>query len=328
MPRPVELSAVVPVYNEEAGIAELHRRLGSVLQGLGLSYEIVLVNDGSRDRTPVLLDELASSDPTVRAVHFSRNFGHQAAVAAGLAHSRGQAIVVLDADLQDPPELISDLVARWREGWQIVYAQRSRRVGEPLSKRFFAWAFYRVARGLTDLDLPTDTGDFCLMDRVVVDLLNRMPERNRYIRGLRAWVGFRQTAVSFERAERFAGKVKYTFRKSLALALNGIFSLSKAPLRAATWLGLTISACSFLLALWAIYVRLTGGFTVPGWASTVVIMLFLGGVQLLTIGVIGEYLGRVYDEVKQRPLYVVARVSENASTHAGADAREVAVVGH
>jgi dolichol-phosphate mannosyltransferase len=180
---------------------------------------------------------------------------------------------------------------------------------------------------MTDVDLPTDTGDFCLMDRVVVDLLNRMPERNRYIRGLRAWVGFRQTAVPFERAQRFAGDVKYTFRKSFGLALNGIFSLSKAPLRAATWLGVTISAFSFVMALWALYVRLTGGYTVPGWASIMVIMLFLGGVQLLTIGVIGEYLGRVYDEVKQRPLYVVARVSEAESSSGPAPYREVAVAG-
>jgi dolichol-phosphate mannosyltransferase len=205
---------------------------------------------------------------------------------------------------------------KWREGWQIVYAQRRKRRGEPLTKRFFAWSFYRVVRRMTEMELPTDTGDFCLMDRVVVDLLNRMPERNRYIRGLRAWVGFRQTAVQFDRAERFAGDVKYTFSKSLGLALNGIFSLSKVPLRAATWLGITISAASFLLAVWALYVRLTGGYTVPGWASTVVIMLFLGGVQLLTIGLIGEYLGRVYDEVKQRPLYVVARITESRASSA------------
>lgn len=322
----LELSAVVPIFNEEAGIAELHRRLRGVLQGLGVAYEMVLVNDGSRDGSAGLLDDLARTDPTVRAIHFSRNFGHQAAVAAGLAHSRGRTVVVLDADLQDPPELIEGLLAKWREGYQIVYAQRTRRQGEPLSKRLFAWGFYRVVRGMTDVELPTDTGDFCLMDRAVVDLLNSMPERNRYIRGLRAWVGFRQTAVPFERAERFAGDVKYTFRKSLGLALNGIFSLSKAPLRAATWLGLTISAASFILALWAIYVRLTGGFTVPGWASTVVIMLFLGGVQLLTIGVIGEYLGRVYDEVKQRPLYIVARVSENPA--ARSEPRKAVVASH
>ena len=328
MPGQVELSAVVPIYNEEAGIAELHRRLRGVLAGLGASFEMVLVNDGSRDGSAGLLDDLARTDPTVRAIHFSRNFGHQAAVAAGLAHSRGRAVVVLDADLQDPPEVIEGLVEKWREGYQIVYAQRTGRQGETLNKRFFAWSFYRVVNGMTDVEIPTDTGDFCLMDRQVVGLLNSMPERNRYIRGLRAWVGFRQTAVPFERAQRFAGEVKYTFRKSLGLALNGIFSLSKAPLRAATWLGLTISAFSFAMALWAIYVRLTGGYTVPGWASTVVIMLFLGGVQLLTIGVIGEYLGRVYDEVKQRPLYVVARVTESDASAQATESREVAVAGH
>ncbi len=312
-PQPVVLSAVVPVYNEEGGLAELHRRLTAVLGGLDLGYELVLVNDGSRDRSAELLDQMARRDSAVRVVHFSRNFGHQAAVAAGLAHARGEAVVVLDADLQDPPELIADLLARWREGYHIVYAKRRKRRGEPLSKRFFAWAFYRVVRSMTDVELPTDTGDFCLMDRQVVDLLNRMPERNRYIRGLRAWVGFRQTAVEFDRAQRFAGDVKYTFRKSLGLALNGIFGLSKAPLRLATWLGLSISAGSFLMAIWAVYQKLSGGYTVPGWASIVVILLFLGGVQLLTIGVIGEYLGRVYDEVKQRPLYVVSRTSGDAT---------------
>jgi dolichol-phosphate mannosyltransferase len=305
----IELSAVVPVFNEAEGLYVLHDRLRTVLRSTGLTYEIVLVNDGSRDASPELLDELAKSHPEVRVVHLSRNFGHQAAVAAGLAHCSGTAVVVLDADLQDPPELIRGLVARWREGFQIVYAQRQRREGEPASKRFFAWIYYRVVRRLADVDLPVDAGDFCLMDRVVVDQLNAMPERHRYIRGLRAWVGFRQTAVPFERAARHAGEVKYTFRKSLALALNGIFSLSTAPLRAATWLGLIISAGSFGLALWAVYRKLSGGFTVPGWASTVVIVLFLGGIQLLTIGIIGEYLGRVYDEVKHRPLYVVSRLT-------------------
>ena len=306
----IELSAVIPVFNEAAGVAELRRRLGAALDALSLPYEILFVNDGSSDNSPALLDHMAGHHTSVRVIHLSRNFGHQAALAAGLDYAQGHAVVVLDADLQDPPELIPQLVAKWREGYQVVYAQRLDRRGDPPTKRMFAWAYYRMLRRLADIKLPVDAGDFCLLDRQVVDLLIRMPERNRYIRGLRAWVGFRQTAVPFERAKRHVGEVKYTFRKSLGLALNGIFSLSTAPLRAATWLGLAISAGSFILAIWAIYQKLSGHFTVPGWASTVVIVLFLGGVQLLTIGVIGEYLGRVYDEVKQRPLYVISRVVE------------------
>ena len=209
------VSAVVPVFNEADGIPELHRRLSDVLQAIGESFEIVLINDGSRDGSAALLDSAAATDPAVTVVHFSRNFGHQAAVAAGLAQSKGQTVVVLDADLQDPPELISSLLAEWRKGYQIVYGQRVKRKADPLFKRLLAWGYYRVVRNLADIDLPTDAGDFCLMDRSVVDVLNAMPERNRYIRGLRAWVGFKQTAVSFERGERFAGERKYTFRHSL-----------------------------------------------------------------------------------------------------------------
>jgi dolichol-phosphate mannosyltransferase len=301
---PVELSLVVPLYNEEENLPELRSRLGSLLDRF--PGEAVLVNDGSRDRTAEMMDELADDDPRFRAVHLSRNFGHQAAVAAGLQYSRGQAVVVMDADLQDPPELVPQLIERWREGYEVVYARRAGREREGIAKRALAWAYYRILRRLVGLDLPADTGDFCLMDRQVVDLLNAMPERNRYIRGLRAWVGFRQTAVEFVRPARHAGTVKYTFRRSLGLALNGIISLSKAPLRLATYFGFVVSLASFVLALYYFFWRLQGREAfVKGWASTVIIMLFLGGVQLLTIGIIGEYLSRIYDEVKQRPLYVV-----------------------
>jgi dolichol-phosphate mannosyltransferase len=302
--RPVELSVVVPVYNEEENLPELSSRLGSLLDSH--PGEAVLVDDGSRDATAAILDELAVDDPRFRVIHLSRNFGQQAALAAGLRYSRGQAVVVMDADLQDPPELVPQLIARWREGYQVVYARRTGRELEGPAKRLLAWGYYRILNRLVGLDLPTDTGDFCLMDRQVVDLLNAMPERNRYIRGLRAWVGFRQTAVAFQRPARHAGSVKYTFRRSLGLALNGIISLSKAPLRLATYFGFLVSLASFLLAITYIVQRLRGQEAfVKGWASTVVIMLFLGGVQLLTIGIIGEYLSRIYDEVKQRPLYVV-----------------------
>jgi polyisoprenyl-phosphate glycosyltransferase len=305
---PVELSLVVPLYNEEENLPELRTRLGSLLDDY--PGEAVLVNDGSRDRTPEMLDELTADDPRFRAVHLSRNFGHQAAVAAGLRYSRGRAVVVMDADLQDPPELVPQLIARWSEGYEVVYAKRAGREREGVAKRLLAWGYYRILRRLVGLDLPADTGDFCLMDRKVVDLLNAMPERNRYIRGLRAWVGFRQTAVEFVRPPRHAGEVKYTFRRSLGLALNGIISLSKAPLRLATYFGFVVSLASFGLALVYFIQRLQGREAfVKGWASTVIIMLFLGGVQLLTIGIIGEYLSRIYDEVKQRPLYVVRGVT-------------------
>lgn len=302
------ISAVVPIFNEEAGIAELHRRLSAALASTGLPCEMVLVNDGSRDGSADLLDQIAAADSNVVVVHLSRNFGHQAALAAGLAQARGQAVVVLDADLQDPPELIPAMVDAWQAGHEIVYGQRVRRHGDPVLKRMLAWAYYRVVRDLASITLPTDAGDFCLMDRAVVDVLNAMPERNRYIRGLRAWVGFRQTAVPFERAERFAGERKYSFRHSLGLALNGIFSLSRAPLQLATWFGLLVSAISFAMGAWFILRKLTHGYPVQGWASIVVIVLFLGGVQLITIGLLGEYLGRIYDEVKQRPLFVIGRV--------------------
>jgi dolichol-phosphate mannosyltransferase len=302
----VELSAVVPVYNEEGSLGELHRRVTSVLESLDISYELVLVDDGSRDRTPEIIANLCNNDGRVRAVHLSRNFGHQAALAAGLQHASGRAVIVLDADLQDPPELIPELVARWREGFQVVYAQRRKREREGLVKRGAAFLFYRTLKRITRFEIPADTGDFCLMDRTVVDLLNAMPERNRYVRGLRAWVGFRQTAVPFDRPPRYAGEPKYTFAGSFGLAVNGILALSKFPLRVATYFGLLVSLASFLLGVWYIAQRLIGHTEqVRGWASTVVIVLFLGGVQLLTIGIIGEYLSRIYDEVKQRPLFVV-----------------------
>ena len=301
----VDLSVVVPIYNEEESLLEMHRRLAEVLAGLGITYEMLLVNDGSRDRSAELIGDLVEQDPTIRGIHFSRNFGHQAALAAGLQHCRGRAVVVIDADLQDPPELIGDMLARWRDGHEVVYAQRVARRRESLAKRATAYTFYRILRRITPVEIPSDTGDFCLMDRRIVDLLNAMPERNRYVRGLRAWVGFRQTSVTFERAPRFAGEPKYTFAKSVGLAINGILSLSKLPLRLATYFGLLVSAASFILAIWFVIQRLTGQPLIRGWSSTVVIVLFLGGVQLLTIGIIGEYLSRIYDEVKGRPLYVV-----------------------
>jgi dolichol-phosphate mannosyltransferase len=302
----VTISVVIPVFNESATVEALYSALRERLDALGESYDVLFVDDGSRDGTGDMIDDITRRDSRFRAVHFSRNFGHQAAVTAGLHFADGRAVVVMDADLQDPPELLAAMVARWKEGYHVVYAQRVKRHAEGPIKRGIAYAYYRLLQRLTDVEIPTDTGDFCLMDRRVVDMLNRMPERNRYLRGLRAWLGFRQTAVEFERPPRYAGEPKYTFWKSLALGINGIVGFSKVPLRFATYLGIVVSGFSVGLAAWAVYQRMVGRDTVRGWASTVVIMLFLGGVQLLMIGIVGEYLSRIYDEVKQRPLYVIS----------------------
>jgi dolichol-phosphate mannosyltransferase len=303
------LSLIVPIYNEEATINELRARLLPVLEPLG-TFEVIMINDGSRDRSAEMLDALAADDPRFIALHFSRNFGHQAAVTAGLHESTGECAVIIDADLQDPPELIGQMVKKWEEDFDVVYAQRRERAGESRMKKGTAFLFYRTLAALTEVDVPTDTGDFALLDRKVIDVLNSMPERNRYLRGLRAWVGFRQTAVQFDRAERFAGETKYPFRKMIALAFDGIFSLSKAPLRLAVYFGILSAGLSFLLGVWFIIERISGNLeTVRGWASTIVVVLFLGGIQLICIGAIGEYIGRTYDEAKQRPLYIVARKS-------------------
>jgi dolichol-phosphate mannosyltransferase len=305
---PVLLSLVIPVYNEQATLEALFSTLRERLAALGVTYEVVLVDDGSRDLTHEMIADITQRDARFRSIHFSRNFGHQAAVTAGLHFARGRAVVVMDADLQDPPELLATMLARWREGFHVVYAQRIKRHAEGPLKRGIAFAYYRLLQRLTDVEIPTDTGDFCLMDRRVVDLLNRMPERNRYLRGLRAWLGFRQTAVQFERPPRYAGEPKYTFWKSLALGVNGVVGFSKVPLRFATYLGMLVSAISLVLTAWAVYQRFVGADTVRGWASTLVVILLLGGVQLLMIGVVGEYLSRIYDEVKQRPMYVIGDI--------------------
>ena len=302
---PPVLTAVIPVYNEEAVLAELHRRVVAALEALGETFEVILVNDGSADRSAPMLDEICAMDSRFKVVHFARNFGHQAAVTAGLRYSAGRCVVVLDADLQDPPELIRAMLERWRAGFEVVFAQRLVRQREGPVKRLTAYFFYRLLSRLTEVPIPKDTGDFCLMDRRVVDVLNAMPERNRFVRGLRVWVGFRQTAVQFERPPRHAGEVKYTYAKLLVLALNGIFSMSVAPLRLATYFGLLVSVASFVLAVAFVVAKLMGGVDVQGWASLIVVILFLGGVQLLTIGIIGEYISRIFDEVRQRPAYIV-----------------------
>lgn len=307
MPR---YSIVVPVYNEEANISELHRRLCAVFNQLDGPSELILIDDGSRDRSLALLRQLHQQDSRICYLSFARNFGHQIAVTAGLNFARGQAVIVMDADLQDPPELIPTLVEQWQQGYQVVYAQRTQRQRESWFKRLTAYWFYRLLRQLADVEIPTDTGDFCLMDRRIVDLLNAMPERNRYIRGLRAWVGFRQTAVRFERAPRHAGSVKYTFGKSFALAINSLVGFSKVPLRLSTYLGLAAAGISLLMSLLVLYWRVFApNSPLTGYTIITVVVFFLGAVQLISIGILGEYIGRIYEEIKGRPLYTLSEVA-------------------
>jgi dolichol-phosphate mannosyltransferase len=271
--------------------------------------ELLLVNDGSKDRSMDLLKEIQKQDSRVCLLSLARNFGHQIAVTAGLNYVRGQVVVILDADLQDPPELIPEMVQLWQQGNQVVYAKRVKRQQEGWFKRLTAHVFYRVIKKLADVDIPTDTGDFCLLDRTVVDVLNSMPERNRYIRGLRSWIGFKQTAIHFERDPRCAGEPKYTFKKSLALAINGIISFSRVPLQISTYLGLLSAALALVMALFVLYWRLfQPASPVTGYAIILISVFFLGAVQLITVGILGEYIGRIYEEVKGRPLYTVNEV--------------------
>jgi len=305
-----QYSLIIPIYNEEETIAELYRRVSAVMDELDGSVELILVNDGSRDRSLAMMRELHDQDQRVCYLSLARNFGHQVAVTAGLNFARGQVVVVLDADLQDPPELIPKMVEQWQQGFDVVYAQRVQRKREGWFKRFTAYVFYRVLKRLADVDMPTDTGDFCLMDRQVVDVLNSIPERNRYIRGLRSWIGFRQTAVPFERDPRFAGEVKYTFRKSFGLAINGLVSFSTVPLRLSTYLGLFSACAAIVMAFMVIYWRLFfPGSPLTGYAIIAAAIFFLGAVQLFSIGILGEYIGRIYDEVKNRPLYTLSEAA-------------------
>ena len=302
-------SFIVPIYNEQETLPELYSRVSAVMNRMDGSVELVLINDGSRDRSLSLIRALHQQDQRICYLSFARNFGHQIAVTAGLNFARGRVIVILDADLQDPPELIPDMVEKWRQGYEVVYAQRTQRLKEGWFKRFTAYGFYRLLKNLADVDIPTDTGDFCLLDRQVVDVLNSMPERNRYIRGLRSWIGFQQTAIRFERDPRFAGEVKYTFHKSLALAINGLVSFSRVPLRLSTYVGLLAAVAAVLMALLVLYWRIVvPGSPLTGFATILIAIFFLGAVQLVSIGILGEYIGRIYEEVKDRPLYTLAEV--------------------
>ncbi|MCS6264802.1 MAG: glycosyltransferase [Nitrospira sp.] len=303
-----ELSVIIPVFNEEENLLTLHGRLTRALVNLGMEYEIVLVDDGSQDQSPDILRRLEAEDQRIVIVEFARNFGHQVAISAGLEQSRGRVVCIMDADLQDPPEVLHTFLAKWREGWEVVYAIRTERK-EWWGKRLAYAGFYRLLQRVANIDIPLDAGDFCVMDRRVVDLLVRMPERNRFVRGIRSWVGFKQIGVPYERHARHAGAPKYTFRKLLYLALDGLISFSHMPLRIITLLGFSVSFLSFLVALFYLVKKFTLGTGVPGFTTLVVSIFFLSGIQLMTIGVIGEYIGRISDEVKRRPLYVARRVT-------------------
>ena len=301
------VSVVAPVYNEEAILEELYRRLSAVLDGAGESWELVLVNDGSRDRSGQIMRELHARDGRVKVVDFARNFGHQIAITAGADYAQGDAVVIIDADLQDPPEVILDLLVKWREGYEVVYAVRAERKGETWFKEFTARLFYRIIYRITEIDIPVDTGDFRLMDRKAVEALKGIREKHRFMRGLSVWVGFQQTGVKYVRAERYAGETKYPLKKMLKFALDGITSFSYLPLQLATYVGFLAAGLSILGIIAAIILRLSGSQAFYGQASTLVSVLFLGGVQLISLGIIGEYLGRIYDEVKGRPLYIVSQ---------------------
>ena len=304
MPRVVTLSAVVPLFDELENLPALHRRLSDSLTALGIEYELVFVNDGSSDGTPELLDQLAEDDPRVRPIHLSRNFGHQAAVTAGLEFATGDAVVVLDGDLQDPPEVIGLLLERWREGVDVVYAVRTKRK-EGRFKRFGYFAFYRLLRGISELEIPLDSGDFCLMDRQVVDTLNALPERSRFVRGLRTFVGFRQIGVSYERDARFAGQPKYTFRKLVALAQEGVVNFSTAPMRAMSWCAGVGVMAALGIGCWMIVDAAVNHAAPAGWLVAILVACALAALQLGCLAVMGVYLLQIFREVKGRPTYIV-----------------------
>ncbi len=302
------ISIVVPMYYEEKVADECYKRLKKVMDDNEINYEFIFVNDGSKDRTFEILNKIAEEDKNTKIISFSRNFGHQIAVTAGVDKAKGDAVVVIDADLQDPPELIPKMIDLWNDGYKVVYAKRKKRKGESFFKLLTAGMFYRILDKMTDIDIPLDTGDFRLMDRDVVNVLKTMNERNRFVRGMVSWVGFKQTPIEYERDERFAGETKYPLKKMIKFASDGIISFSAKPLKIMGSLGMFCVSISLLIFLYALIRKLANDINVvSGWASIMTAVTFLGGVQLLSISVLGEYIGRIYDESKGRPLYVIEK---------------------
>ena len=299
-------SVVIPVYNEEPVIKESYKRLTGVMQQTKEAYELIFINDGSRDLSAEILSELCENDSCVKYINFSRNFGHQPAITAGMDYASGEAIIIIDADLQDPPEVILEMIKEWKNGYQVLYGKRIKRRGETFFKKLTAKLFYRLLRSLTSVDIPVDTGDFRLIDKKVCDSMKTLGERNRYVRGIVSWVGFKQKAVEYVREERFAGETKYPIKKMIKFAIDGLTSFSYAPLRLATTLGTFMSLCSFIYLIVILIQRLFTNTTVTGWASTIAVLLLTQGIVLMMLGIIGEYIGRIFDEIKGRPIYIVS----------------------
>ena len=301
-------SVIIPAYNEEEAIAETYRRVTAVMEGMGEAYELIFVNDCSRDQTAHIIAAFCATDSSVRLINLSRNFGHMPAISAGMANARGAAIFVIDADLQDPPEVFPQMAEKWREGFHVVYGRRKKREGESWFKKWSAKVFYRFINKMTTIELPVDTGEFRLIDRKVCDAVNRLPEKNRYIRGLVSWVGFKQAAVEYDRQERFAGQTKYPVRKMISFAMDAITAFSYKPLKLATTLGFLMSLFSFIYMLQILYERFFTDRVITGWASTMVAILFTQGIVMMILGLMGEYIGRIYEEIKNRPSYIIQEI--------------------
>jgi dolichol-phosphate mannosyltransferase len=299
-----QLSVVIPIFNEQEVVPELHRRLLATFKQIEERYELVYVDDGSSDNSLSLLASLTHKDPHVRVISLSRNFGHQTAISAGMQYATGDGVIVMDGDLQDPPEILPRFIEKWKEGYEVVFGIRTRRKENILKRAAYSF-FYRLLHKISYLDIPIDSGDFCIMDKCVVNILNKMPERNRFVRGLRTWVGFRQTGIVYEREKRFAGTPKYTFTKLLKLAYDGLITFSFYPLQLSTKLGFLFSFLAMMFALVIMYLKIMTGFAPQGWASTIVVILFISGLQFFILGIFGEYIGRIFEESKARPPYIV-----------------------
>ncbi len=299
------LSVIIPIFNEEENIRLLHHRLCGVMQKIDSPFELIFVNDGSKDNSMALIKLLANEHSNVKYVDFSRNFGHQIAVSAGIDVAKGDAVVIIDADLQDPPELIIEMHQKWKEGYEVVYAKRRARKGENFLKKFTAKMFYRILNKITSFNIPLDTGDFRIIDRKIVEVLKSMPEQQKFLRGQISWAGYKQTYVEYDRDSRNAGETGYTYKKMIRFALDGITSFSDAPLKLASLMGFIVSGVAFLMILYALYARFISRDYVPGWTSLMLAVLFIGGIQLICIGMIGEYISRIANNIKNRPLYIV-----------------------